>query len=191
MKTPKKVGGWLQCSVNTVYENPWIKVTHEDVKTPANTDGIYGVVHFKSHAVGILPIDDQGNTWLVRQTRYPLNRYTWEIPEGGAVLPEPPLLAAQRELQEEVGLSAESWRLIANVHLSNSVTDEEASIYIATGLSEVGASLEETEDIEVKKLPLAEAAAMADNGAITDVMSVLALTKVRLLEDYQVFFKST
>ena len=99
-----KIGGWRVRSSATVYENPWIKVSHEDVITPRDTQGIYGVVHFKNTAVGVVPIDDEGNTWLVRQSRYTLNQYTWEIPEGGCPVDEEPLAAAQGELVEEGGL---------------------------------------------------------------------------------------
>ena len=181
METIQKVGGWQRLTVEEVYENPWIKVTHETVKTPNNTDGIYGVVHFKSRAVGILPIDDNGYTWLVKQSRYTLNEYTWEIPEGGAPLDEQPLMAAQRELREETGLSAKSWEPWLRLHLSNSVTDEEAIVYLATELSSGEMQLDATEDIEVSHLPLQQAIDMVINGEITDAISVSTLLKASKL----------
>ena len=104
----EKTGGWKTKSSAVVYENPWIKICHEEVVTPKGTDGIYGVVHFKNTAIGVVPIDAEGNTWLVKQSRYTLNQYTWEIPEGGCPQGESPLAAAQRELEEEVGLKANS-----------------------------------------------------------------------------------
>jgi len=177
MSTIQKVGGWQQLKVDEVYENPWIKVTHETVKTPNNTDGIYGVVHFKSRAVGILPIDNKDYTWLVKQSRYTLNEYTWEIPAGGAALDEMPLVAAQRELREETGLSANNWQTWLRLHLSNSVTDEEAIIYLATELSTGKMELEATEDIQVRYLPLQQAIEMVIKGEITDAISVCALLK--------------
>ena len=146
-----------------------------------NTDGIYGVVHFKSRAVGILPIDDNGYTWLVKQSRYTLNEYTWEIPEGGALLDETPLMAAQRELREETGLSANSWEPWLRLHLSNSVTDEEAIVYLATELSSGEMQLDTTEDIEVSHLPLQQAIDMVVSGEITDAISVAALLKASKL----------
>lgn len=178
--TERRAGGWIRLSSNTVYENPWIKVSHEEVKTPAGTDGIYGVVHFKGTAVGVVPIDEQGNTWLVRQSRYTLNQFTWEIPEGGAGHGESPLACAKRELLEEVGLYANSWTELMRLHTSNSVTDEEAVVYVAEGLSEGRQNLDSSEDIEVKKISLQGAIDMALRGEITDAMSVAALLRLAL-----------
>ena len=175
-----KVGGWQRLTSRVAYENPWIKVYHEEVKTPGGTDGIYGVVHFKGTAVGVVPVDAEGNTWLVRQSRYTLNAHTWEIPEGGAKPGEPTLECAQRELAEEVGLQASEWRELGRVHLSNSVTDEGGVLYLATGISQCEQNLEPTEDIEVRKLPLREALAMVLSGEITDALSVIALLRLGL-----------
>lgn len=175
-----KIGGWRTKSSAVVYENPWIKLTHEEVVTPKNTDGIYGVIHFKNTAVGVVPIDDEGNTWLVKQSRYTLNQYTWEIPEGGCPAGEEPLAAAQRELEEEVGLQALQWDFLLAMHLSNSVTDEVARVYVARNLQSGQQNLEASEDIEIKKLPLEEAVAMVMRGEITDAISVAALLRVAL-----------
>jgi 8-oxo-dGTP pyrophosphatase MutT (NUDIX family) len=175
-----KVGGWLRLNSRIVYDNPWIRVYHEEVKTPSGSDGIYGLVHFKSTAVGVVPIDHEGNTWLVRQSRYTLNELTWEIPEGGAKTEEPTLECAKRELAEEVGLLADDWRELMRLHLSNSVTDEGAVVYVARHLSPCAQNLDSTEDIEVRKLPLREAIAMALSGEITDAISVAALLRLAL-----------
>lgn len=180
-----KVGGWVQLDRKIVYENPWIEVSHENVQRPNGTEGIYGKVHFKSNAVGVVPIDEHGNTWLVGQSRYVLDTFTWEIPEGGSPLNESPLDTAKRELQEEVGLEATDWAPLQTMHLSNSVTDEVAYLFVARGLSFTEQSLEDTEDIVVKKLPLKEAFAMVLSGEITDSLSVAALLRVAI--DYPEF----
>lgn len=180
VETQKRAGGWLRLNSKTVYENPWIKVCHEEVKTPSGADGIYGVVHFKGTAVGVVPIDEQGNTWLVRQSRYTLNDFTWEIPEGGAGESEPTLACAQRELLEEVGLYASSWTELMRLHTSNSVTDESAVVYVAEGLSQGVQDLDSSEDIEIRKIPLKQAVDMALNGEITDAISVAALLRLAL-----------
>lgn len=176
----EKIGGWKTKTATTVYENPWIKISHEEVITPKGTDGIYGVVHFKNTAIGIVPIDDEGNTWLVKQSRYTLNQYTWEIPEGGCPEGEEPLVAAQRELEEEVGLKAAHWQELMRMYLSNSVTDELCVVFVAKGLSAGVQQLESTEDIEYKKIPLVDAIDMVKRGEITDGISVAALLRVAL-----------
>jgi len=180
--TVLKVGGWQRLHVDLRYENPWIKVTHEEVITPSGTQGIYGLVHFKNRAVGVIPIDDEGNTWLVRQSRYALNCYTWEIPEGGAPEGEDMLEAAKRELEEEAGLIAQSWEELMTLHQSNSVTDEIGKIYVARNLQPGEQQLEPTEDIEIRKMPLDDAIAMVEKGEITDAMSVAGLLRMALLK---------
>ena len=178
----EKIGGWKTKSTNVVYENPWIKISHEEVITPKGTDGIYGVVHFKNTAIGVVPIDDEGNTWLVKQSRYALNQYTWEIPEGGCPQGEEPINAAKRELEEEVGLQARHWEQLMTMHLSNSVTDEFCVVFVARDLFAGTQQLESTEDIEYKKLPLEEAIDLVKRGEITDGISVAALLRLALME---------
>jgi 8-oxo-dGTP pyrophosphatase MutT (NUDIX family) len=175
---------WKTLTSRTVYDNPWIRVDEHDVINPSGGKSLYGKVSFKNKAIGIIPIDDEDNTWLVGQYRYPLNQYSWEIPEGGGPLGIPPLESAQRELKEETGLTAKRWELILRMHLSNSVTDEEAFIYVAEELEQGEYELEETEaDLVVKKLPLLEAVKMVMTGEITDSISVAALLKVARLKN--------
>ena len=167
---------WITHSIRPVYENPWIRVTESEVTNPGGGPGIYGVVHFKNRAIGVVPIDAEGHTWLVGQYRYTLESYEWEIPEGGCPAGESPLDAAKRELAEETGLIAGHYRLLFdNLALSNSVTDERATIYLATDLTRAEASPEETEDLAIRRLPLPEAIAMVHRGEITDSISVIAL----------------
>jgi len=174
---------WTVQDSREVYNNPWIKLTEHQVLNPAGGQGIYGVVHFKNRAIGILPLDEQQHTWLVGQYRFPLNAYSWEIPEGGGPLHSDPLLSAQRELQEETGLSAGRYTEIQRMHLSNSVSDELAIIYLAQDLQMGQASPEETEELHVRKLPFQEAVDMVLRGEITDSMSVAAILKTKLLID--------
>ena len=177
--TPSPENPWITHTTRTVYENPWIRVTESAVTNPSGGPGIYGVVHFKNRAIGILPVDDEGHTWLVGQYRYTLGTYEWEIPEGGCPEGESPLEAARRELREETGLIARHYRvLLDHLALSNSVSDERATIYLATDLTQAEAQPEETEALRVRRLPLAEAVAMARRGEITDSISVMALLAV-------------
>ncbi len=168
-------GSWRQLDQQLVYENPWISVTHENVLTPAGTAGIYGVVHFKSRAVGVVPLDDEGHVWLVKQFRYTLNQYSIEIPEGGSPLAEDMLETARRELREETGLTANEWTHLLDLHTSNSVTDENGAIYLARGLQRGETDFEATEDIEVLRVPLSEAIDWIFAGKITDSLSIMGL----------------
>lgn len=177
MNNSSKKNPWQQKTSDIVYENPWIRVSHDTVITPGGSDGIYGRIHFKHHAVGVLPIDDQGGTWLVKQTRYPLSCETWEIPEGGAPEGENLLASAKRELQEETGLTAEHWEKWLELQLSNSVTDELATVFLARGLTQGEMHLEDTEDITTCYLPLKQAIEMVYSGEIVDAISVAALLK--------------
>ena len=175
------IGNWKRKSRQKTYSNNWISVYHDQVVNPNGGEGIYGVVHFKNLAIGVIPIDENGFTWLVGQHRYPQNKFSWEIPEGGGPLGIEPLASAKRELQEEVGLAANSWQLILEMDLSNSVSDEAAMIFIAKDLYEVGATPEETEELEIKHLPFEDAYEMVLRGEITDSMSVAGILKANLL----------
>lgn len=174
------VNPWKTTATRVVYENPWITVEHNDVITPGGNDGIYGLVKYKNHAVGIVPIDEEGNTYLVGQYRYALGAYSWEIPEGGCPVKSDPLKTAQRELEEETGLIAETWQRLMEFHLSNSVTDEWGVAYVACGLTQGTAQPEDTEELQLRKLPLTEAIEMTLDGRITDALSILALQRVAL-----------
>lgn len=170
---------WITHRTRTVYDNPWIHVTESDVTNPNGGEGIYGVVHFKNRAIGVVPVDEENHTWLVGQYRYTLGCYEWEIPEGGCPEGESPLEAAKRELAEETGLVAQSYEvLLDNIALSNSVTDERATIYLARDLTMTESAPEETEKLKVRRLPVEEAIRMVENGKITDAISVLALLKI-------------
>jgi 8-oxo-dGTP pyrophosphatase MutT (NUDIX family) len=177
----EEVNPWTTLSRQTVYENPWIRVVEDQVLNPSGQPGIYGVVQFRNRAVGVIPIDDEDHTWLVGQYRYTLNRYEWEIPEGGAPDGESLEEAARRELLEEVGLEAANLRLLlSGVQTSNSVTNEEGYLFVATGLTFRGACPEPTEQLQVRRVPLTEAFRMAEAGEIHDALSLAALLRLKI-----------
>lgn len=173
----EKYNPWRTLSTEVKYQNPWISVREDQVLNPGGGRGIYGVVTMKNKALGIVPVDAQGNTWLVGQYRYPLNEYSWEIPMGGGPVELDILESAQRELREETGLTARRWTRIARLHTSNSVTDEEGFVYLAEDLEPGQTEPEETEDLRLWKLPLAEAVRMVMDDRITDGVSVAGLLK--------------
>jgi 8-oxo-dGTP pyrophosphatase MutT (NUDIX family) len=172
---------WKILDQKKIYENPWIELTEFQVINPSGGNGIYGKVHFKHIAVGVIPLDENWNSWLVGQYRFTLNHYSWEIPEGGVKMDEDPLEAAKRELLEETGLHATTWTKILTMHLSNSVTDEWAVIYLAQGLEQQQANPDETEELAVKKVPFDEMVRMVETGVITDAMAVAAIQKIQLM----------
>lgn len=172
---------WKITSEQEIYDNPWINLTEYQVINPSGNPGIYGKVHFKNVAVGVLPLDEDLNTYLVGQFRFALGEYSWEMPEGGGPVGTDPLASAMRELLEETGLKAENWTELLRIHLSNSVSDELSIIYLARGLAQFEAEPEDTEDLIVNKLPFEELYQMVCRGEITDSMTVAAVLKVRLL----------
>ena len=178
------INRWKTLSTSLKYENRWISVTEHQVINPSEKPGIYGVVHFKNIAVAILPLDEEMNTWIVGQWRYTLNRFEWEIPEGGCPEGTSPEDTAKRELLEETGIVAREFIPILEMQLSNSTTDEVSYSFIARGLSMVEAEPEETEDLHIKKMPFSELVDMVMNGEIRDALSVATILKTaRMLEN--------
>ncbi|MDH5610759.1 MAG: NUDIX hydrolase, partial [Cyclobacteriaceae bacterium] len=158
---------WKKQESTRIYDNPWITVEEDLVINPGGGMSQYGKVLFKNLALGILPLDEEQNTWLVGQWRYPLNEYSWEIPMGGGKIGIDPLISAKRELKEETGLTAKKWNEILKIHTSNSVTNEVGYVYLAEGLEQGETEFEETEDLAIRKIPFREAVAMCMRGEIT------------------------
>ncbi len=170
-------GPWLVHETRRVYQNPWIAVTEHDVTRPDGKPGVYGVVNFANLAMAILPVFEDGTIALVGQHRFPQDRYSWEIPEGGGPLADDPLESARRELKEETGLMAEHWQEILRMDLSNSVTDEAAIGYLATGLSQGDAEPEGTEDLQTRRISFRAALEEVSRGDISDALTVAMLLR--------------
>lgn len=172
---------WKTLSSKLEYDNPWIQITEHQVITPGGSPGIYGVVHFKNKAIGVVPYED-GYIWMVGQYRYTLSQYSWEIPEGGGPIDEDPVESAKRELKEETGLTAATYQPIVEMHLSNSATDEWCIIYLAQGLIRGEAEPEDTEDLAIKKMKLEEVFEEIEAGKITDSLTVTAIYKLMIMK---------
>jgi len=177
MSDKDNVGPWRVTSRKTAFENPWIKVEDHAVIHPDGSPGEYGVVRFHNLAIGVLPIEENGDVWLVGQHRFPLDRYSWEAPEGGGPLADDPLGAAKRELAEETGLTARDWLQIASFDVSNSVTDERAVCYLAWGLRPGPSAPEPSEALTIRRVSFAKLLAMAASGEVRDSLTIImALT---------------
>jgi 8-oxo-dGTP pyrophosphatase MutT (NUDIX family) len=169
---------WQRTDRKIVYENPWITLYEDQVINPGGGRNTYGNIHFKKKAVAIVPLDDDGNTWIVGQDRYTLGEYSWEVPMGASEEDEDPIDTAHRELAEETGLSAHDMTCLMRLHTSNSITDEEGFVFVARNLTQGDTAFDEMEDLEIRKLPLAEAVAMIGRGEMTDAISVAALLRI-------------
>jgi len=172
---------WKPQSSTKIFENPWLTLHEDKVINPGGGISHYGKINFKNLAIGIIPLDENNNTWLVGQYRYVPDCYSWEIPMGGGPLNIAPLESAKRELKEETGLIASDWQELMKLHTSNSVTDERGLVYIARDLRQGETEFEETEDLLIQKLPLEEAIERVLNGEITDALSVCGLLKLKCL----------
>lgn len=177
MKFDPNKNPWGCKSSQHIYENPWIQVVEDQVIRPNKSEGIYGKVHFRNKAIGIIPLDVDLNTWIVGQFRYTLNEYSWEIPMGGVPLDENTLDGAKRELKEETGIVANSWTNILKIHTSNSVTDEYGYVFIAKDLTQGEMDWDETEELQIKKMPLKHALEMVMENQITDSLSIAGILK--------------
>lgn len=172
---------WKTHQSEKVYESPWISVTKHDVTNPGGLTGTYSVVHFKNLAIGVIVLDEENNTWLVGQYRYPIDQYTWEIPEGGGKLDVDPLDSAKRELLEETGITAKKWTKIQEMHLSNSASDEFCILYLAQDISIGKSQPEPDEELQLVKIPFEDVYQLLLEGKITDSLTVTAVLKVKLM----------
>lgn len=176
---PGRNGPWRVHSTETSFENPWIRVETSKVTHPGGADGIYGVVRYANLATGVLPLDDDGHTWLVGQHRFPFDAYSWELPEGGGRKGVHPQASAARELEEEAGLIAGNWLEIGQWHLSNSVSDEVAYGYLAWGLSKGKAEPEPSEELTLERVAFGELVRRCLSREITDAFTHLMVFAAR------------
>lgn len=169
---------WQTLSVKTAFANPWIRIEEIDCVAPTGARKVYGMVRFANRAVGVLPVHEDGTVSLVGQKRFPFNVYSWEMPEGGVPEGEDLGDGARRELREECGLEAERLEVILRMDLSNSVTDEVATVYLATGLSEVECAPDDTEQFEYARVPFNALLKAVINAQVRDAMTVAAVLRL-------------
>jgi len=168
---------WSVTARYVPFKNDWLHIEKNDVIRPDGGAGEYTVVRLRRLAVGVLPIEPDGGVHLVGQWRFPLARYSWEIPEGGGEPGEAPLACAKRELEEETGLRAANWAPILEMDLSNSVTDEAGIVFLATGLQPGQKQPEATEVLRHRRAPFIDVLARVIDGRIRDSLTVAAMLR--------------
>lgn len=168
---------WRILASRTVYDNPWVALVEHDAIDPAGVRKPYGIVRFKKLAVGVLPVTQEGHVHLVGQWRVPLGRYSWEMPEGGCETGEDPAACARRELEEEAGVRAGNLLPILEMDLSNSVTDEAAICFLATGLTAGTPAPEPVEVLRHRTAPFRDVLEDVAAGRIRDALTVAAVLR--------------
>ena len=174
---------WTTLGVSRQYENAWIAVDDHEVRDASGRPGRYGVVRVKEIGVHVLPVDAEGRVTLVGQYRYAARRYSWEVPAGGAKPDADPLAAAKRELREETGIEARHWLELLRLTLAGSITTAEGVCFAAWDLSPAERRLDPQEVIELRRVPFAEAVALALSGGIRDAPSVALILVLQAKAD--------
>lgn len=169
---------WKTLSTKIVRSNPWFKLREDRVIRPDGKPGTYSFI-LAPRAVGVVPCFQDGTVLLVGQYRYPLDAYSWEIPEGGSREQEQPIQTARRELREETGYRAGTFKSLGILHTSNCFTDEVAHLFYATDLKPGKDDQDGTEQIVTRRLPFKEAWQMAVDGKITDSLTLVALFRLQ------------
>jgi ADP-ribose pyrophosphatase len=164
-------------SSETLYTGKIFALRRDRVRMPGGKEVIREVVeHFG--AVAVVAMDDDGNIPMVYQYRHALGRRLWELPAGLLdVHGEAAHLTAARELEEEAGLLAGTWRVLVDLDSTPGFSDESVRVYLATGLSEVGRpdAHDEEADMTLQWYPLAEAARKVLNGEIVNAIAVAGI----------------
>ncbi len=160
-----------------LFDSPWIRLREDRFTHRRGAFGRYPVCGFRRTACGVVALDDQDRVALVGQWRYPLEAYSWELPEGGGQADESPLEAIRRELEEEAGYRAGVWEPLSYFHTSNSSTDEETFLFQATHLVPLpgGHAPEDNEELLVHWEPFEQCLSRILRGEITDSLTVVGL----------------
>jgi 8-oxo-dGTP pyrophosphatase MutT (NUDIX family) len=169
MPTPEP---WQDLGHKVMHETAWMKVTDHDAVAPTGRRARYGVLRFRNVATGVLPVHADGTVTLVGQSRFARGNYSWEMPEGGVPFDEDPLQGAMRELAEEAGLKAGSWKRALTIEVSNSITDEIGLTWIAWDLSPVPVDPDPTEVITIVRVPFTRLLHEVERGAVLDSFTV-------------------
>lgn len=168
-------------SGETMFDGKILRVTVDTVELENGKHAKREVVHHHGGS-GVVALTDRDEVYLVRQFRYAFGQELLEIPAGKLEPGEEPLPAAQRELMEECGLTADKYIDLNPIYPSVGYDNEVIYMYLATGLHETQANPDEDEFLDLIKMPLEDALEMIKNGQIKDAKTVAALLKVKLMK---------
>lgn len=165
---------WTVKSTRIAYENPWMKIREDAVVTPTGQNGIYGVME-SNDSVMIAVLNDDRELYLVRTFRYPDASWNWELPGGGGDQQDP-LTASKRELEEETGIIATSWKKLGKTTICNGFMTEKMTTYLARNLSFTGKKEAADEQIDAAHFfPMSDIDRMIRDGEINDGQSITAI----------------
>lgn len=162
-----------------VLEGRVFDVDRDRVRLPHGREVTLDVVRHPRSVV-LLPVPEPGHIILIRQYRYPVNRWLWELPAGSVDEGEEPEQAARRECHEEIGLVPATVVRLAALYPTPGYCDEQMIFFRVSGLAagETAAAVDEDEDIEARTFALREARDMVRNGEIVDMKTIAALTMI-------------
>lgn len=174
----KKNGPWTILSTTQKYENEFIEVHEDAVIQPDGKEGKYATVEMKAGCCS-LPVDDEGNVYLVKQFRYALGADSIEA-ICGARENEKPVDAAKREVKEELGIEAEDWQSLGEAETDTSIVHCPAHFFVARKLKFKEPEREGSETIETVKMTLDEAVEKVLRGEIKHALSCVLILKAKL-----------
>jgi 8-oxo-dGTP pyrophosphatase MutT (NUDIX family) len=169
---------WETLSSQRFYESRYVDVYQDEVRHRSGKVHSYTALRFRIYGIAVLPIFEDGSTYLIGQYRYVSQRYTWELPRGSGSKATEPIETAKRELQEETGTHAGQWLEVARLMVSPGITDELAPCFAAWDLEHGTAHPDPQEDLSIRRLPFRDAVAECLNGAICDGPSVATILAV-------------
>lgn len=165
---------WKLLASTIVYQNPWMRIREDSVITPTGKNGIYGLME-SSDSVMITVLNDKNELYLVRTFAYPAASWNWELP-GGNSDGEETIQASRRELEEETGILAKSWKQLGLTRVCNGFMTERMATYLATDIVFSGQKEVADEQIDMARFfPMNEVDTMIERGEINDGQSITGI----------------
>ena len=170
------MGGWKKLGTKTVYSNPWINLNEDQVLRPDGKPGTYSILEIPKPSVAIIPFDND-SIYLIENFRYPIDRFSLEIPQGASTDKEGDLLSvAKQELEEETGFHAEKWEKLNTFFTLPFISNDSITFFVASILTKGERHLEATETIkDAKKYSVKEILEKISRGEITQTTTVAGI----------------